>query len=135
MNQYKELTVAQAMTVDPITIRSSTSCALAEETMDVSDIRHLPVVDTNNRVLGIISERDLRLARPGDTVADLMTDDVLVVTGENRLREATAVMLRHKVGAIPVVDSGNRLVGIVTQTDIVRLAHDILGGDELSADD
>jgi CBS domain-containing protein len=105
--------------------------------MHTAGIRHLPVVDAANRLLGVLTDRDLRhhLFSPAvfpalgmtsvDTLlgaaraADLMVTDVVTVRPEQSLGEAARLMMTKKIGSLPVVEAG-RLVGILTETDMLR---------------
>jgi CBS domain-containing protein len=80
----------------------------------------------------MLSDRDVRrwvgAGMPGVHVAHAMARDVLSVRPTTLAHEAAAVMLDHKVGGLPVIDDDGRLVGILTETDLVRVAHRVLGG-------
>ena len=89
--------------------------------MQEADIRHLPVVDRAGRLTGVRSERDAYRGL-------LQSRDLSITVGsmpETLASEATALMLDHKIG---VVDEDMHLIGVVTETDFLRLAHDRLGG-------
>jgi len=97
--------------------------------MQMSAIRHLPVVE-KNELLGLVTQRDL-LGFHGsedDKVRDCMRSGLATVTPETMAHEAAYLMLRGSIGSIPVVDTEGRLVGIVTDTDFVRIAYTLLGG-------
>jgi acetoin utilization protein AcuB len=97
-------------------------------------IRHLLVV-SEGRLEGIVTDRDIRLNLPSPatslsvwelnhllarlTVADVMTKSVIVIDPARDAREAARIMIDHKIGALPVLD-GARLVGIITETDLLR---------------
>jgi len=97
-------------------------------------IRHLLVV-SEGRLEGIVTDRDIRLNLPSPatslsvwelnhllarlTVADVMTKSVIVIDPARDAREAARIMIDHKIGALPVLD-GERLVGIITETDLLR---------------
>ena len=134
-SRYRGMTVGDVMAPSPVAVRPGSTLAAARALMDESDIRHLPVVDGDGRVLGILSHRDLvRAEGRGEqkvTVGELMTENVLVVAAGNRLCEASELMLDHKIGALPVVDGDDVLVGIITETDFLRIAHIACGGDVL----
>lgn len=126
--------VADIMTTSAITVLETVMVSDAERTMSERDIRHLPVVDRNGRLIGILSDRDVlrtfeKSRDKAVAVADVMTEDVLTVRPETRACEATALMLDRKIGALPVVDPEMHVVGVVTETDFLRFAHNILGGD------
>ena len=103
-------------------------------------IRHLPVV-SDSKVLGIVTDRDVKRATPSllsgidrdeyervlktTTVAQFMTREPLTVTPNTRLKAAVKIFLERKVGALPVIDDGH-LVGILTDIDILRVVHEML---------
>ena len=135
--KYTDLTVASLMTRDVVTVSPRTMAVSAEKIMMQGGFRHLPVVSADGELLGILSDRDLLRARTLNrdgyiAVAEVMSNEVVhFARPETRAREATWIMLGEKLGAIPVVDN-QRLVGLVTETDFLRLAHEILGGDSMS---
>jgi acetoin utilization protein AcuB len=120
------------MTRRPATVRVTTSIAQAMRLLQELDVRHLPVVNEDGELEGMISDRDLRglpLADIDDApqrvhvnaaVATIMSTDVLSVEEEAPLGDVVAMMLEAKVGAIPVVDADGRLVGIVSYVDLLR---------------
>jgi acetoin utilization protein AcuB len=98
-------------------------------------IRHLPVAAPDGRLLGIITDRDIRLNLPSQatslsvweinhllsklTVEEVMTQAVITVGPDRPARDAACLMVDHQIGALPVEDGG-RLVGIVTETDLLK---------------
>ncbi len=136
------LRVRELMTPAPVTIRPSDTVGAAWRTMRGRRLRHLPVVGTDGRLVGIVTDRDLRQvvldpdihAQLGTTppsldglaVGDVMTWGAITVRPDSDLREAARVMHAHKVGALPVVEHG-RLVGILTESDLVKAFIDALG--------
>jgi CBS domain-containing protein len=135
-----EETVAQIMSPDPVTLSSDDSVAMARREMELATIRHLPVVDGDNLV-GLITQRDVLSYRGSDDapVSKLMRSDVVTVSPQTAAHEAAYMILRHSIGSVPVVDDHGALVGIVTDTDFVRVAYTLLGGrvdpDELAAEE
>ncbi len=132
----QDILVSDLMTSMVTTITERMTVHEARAEMEKGDIRHLPVVDQENRVVGILSDRDLIRSMEGPLetamlVKEVMTQDVLTVRPESQPCEATALMLDHKIGAVPVVSGDMRLVGLVTETDFLRIAHRALGGDHL----
>ena len=109
------------MTRHPETINPDDILAKAKEMMDVGGFRRLPVI-RDGEVVGMLTERDLR-AHGGyleSTKVDAaMSTPVISVGPHSTVQEATRLMLRHKVGGFPVLDSG-KLVGIVTTIDMLR---------------
>lgn len=104
------------------TVTSDTTLGEAGELLRAMDVRHLPVVQ-DERVVGMLSDRDLRRAqgtnRGADTpVGEVMSSDVSVIEPEKPLSFAAELMLARRIGAVPVVDDG-RLIGIVTLTDLL----------------
>jgi len=135
--RHTEQTVSDVMCTELIVVTDCETLNHADADMRLSDIRHLPVIDDEQQLCGILSDRDIykALARPGKStvlVSDVMTRDVITLPPEAPLREITALMLDHKVGAAPVVNADGELVGIVTETDILRIAHSLLGGDVMA---
>jgi CBS domain-containing protein len=132
--------VDSVMTRDPESISPEDSVERAAGTMLEAGIRHLPVVDDDGRVLGIVSERDLR-ERIGaderewfraaasvleDSVDHLMTPDPAVIRSGTSLLDAVEILERDRVGALPVVDDDDRLVGILSYIDVLDLMRDAL---------
>lgn len=126
----RNLKVADVMTPDPATLSPAQKLHRAWEEMRVGRFRHLPVLDRRARLVGIVTHRDL-LATQGDVerrVAEVMQTDVKCVETQTAAHEAAYLLLRHSIGCVPVVDSGERLLGIVTESDFVRIAYTALGG-------
>jgi acetoin utilization protein AcuB len=141
------ITVADYMTRAPATIHSDALVRGVVDMMQKRKIRHLPVVDREGHLVGIVTDRNLRQVifdpaiqdRLGDlagalntlTVRDVMTWGVITVRPEAQIREAARVMRERKVGALPVVD-GERVVGMLTETDVLRAFQDVLDRGVLS---
>jgi acetoin utilization protein AcuB len=126
------LVAEEVMTRNPTTIRPSTTVAQALQALHELDVRHLPVTNQDQELVGMISDRDLRgmpfdftaegktQMLPDAPVADLMSSDVISVELETGLGEIIDLMIDQKVGAIPVVDARGVLVGIVSYVDLLR---------------
>jgi acetoin utilization protein AcuB len=126
--------VRDLMTPSPITTGPETPVLEARQVMIEKRIRHLLVVE-GSKLLGIITDRDIRLNLPSPatslsvweinyllarmTVASAMTESVVIVSPDHDAKAAAALLLDHKIGALPVVDGG-RLLGIITETDLLR---------------
>jgi acetoin utilization protein AcuB len=135
------------MSRSAVTIHSDALVRGAVEMMKKRRIRHLPVVDREGHLVGIVTDRDLRqvvfdpavqerLGTLGDAlstlrVRDVMTWGVVIVHPESDVRHAARLMREQKIGALPVVD-GDRVVGILTETDVLRVFQDVLGRSVLS---
>lgn len=122
--------VAEIMTGDPTILHPSDPMERAAEEMKLGQIHHLPVVDRNNLLVGIISHRDVLAASANlDRRADqLMTTDVKSVGPDTAAHEAAYLLLRYGIGCVPVTNDAGVLVGIVTEADFVRVAYRLLGG-------
>lgn len=126
--------VRDLMTVLPFTVRPEMPVVNAMRWMRQRHIRHLLVVQ-DGRLVGIVTDRDIRLSRPSPaaplsvweltslfarlTVGEVMTSTVIVVDAERDAVEAAAIMLGHRIGALPVI-YGGQIVGILTESDFVR---------------
>ena len=126
--------VRDIMTARPITVGRETPMLEARQRMFAQRIRHLVVVE-DDRVVGIVTDRDIRLNLPSPatslsvweinfllarlTVGAVMTAAVLVVEPDRPIAEAARLLIDHKISALPVIEGG-RLVGILTESDFVR---------------
>lgn len=127
------LTVEDLMTRDVVTIQEGDNLALGDDLLKLNHIRHLPVV-REGKLVGLVSHRDLirALAKLAGSRAtpiwaqDVMSRDVETVSPSTSVREVVEKLLDHKFGCLPVVDDGGTLVGIVTDSDLVRLAGQLL---------
>ena len=133
--------VRDRMTRSATTIQSDALVGSAVALMRSRHVRHLPVVDHGGRLVGIVTDRDLRQvvfdpavqARLGRvteglrslTVQDVMTWGALSVTPDTSVRDAARLMHANKIGALPVVDN-DRVVGILTETDVLRTFREML---------
>ncbi len=133
------LQVKDIMTHEVQTVGRNEQLAVADTLMKQSRIRHLPVLDAEGMVCAVVSQRDLfrgallRALGFGGRAEDAMLRQVAVkeamsaeihtVTPDTSVAEAARVMIERKIGCLPVV-LGGKLVGIVTETDFVRLVAD-----------
>jgi len=131
------------MSVDVITVDEDTSMMKASIIMKEKKIRCLPVVDKGGKVVGIVTDRDLRDASPSKAttldvyelnyllssmkIRDIMTKEIVYVRPDETAEFAALLMLENKISSLPVVNNKNRLVGIITQTDIFKLLISIAG--------
>ena len=138
------LYVKDFMRTPVVTISSEAGLDRALMIMRTQRIRHLPVVDDNGQMVGLISDRDLRLSMleteqgPGGApkgyylpaltkVSSVMVTNVLTASPEMLLANAAVVMSERKYGCLPVVDlATKKAVGIVTETDMLRLLASML---------
>lgn len=130
--------VKRWMTGDPVSIDGSSSAYEALELMVRRGIRHLPVVDAERRVLGVLSFDDIRAAVNAPvswkasisddarreatrwSVAELMNDSPIVAREDEALSSAADLLADARIGCLPVVDDTGRLVGLLSETDALR---------------
>ena len=133
----REYMVTPVITVTPDTLLDD-----ALRTMHQRHIRRLPVVD-NGKLVGLITRHGLRGAVPSSAiplsiwgthyqlskmkVRDVMITDVITVTPDTTIEEASALVEKHKVGTLPVIDERKNVVGIITRTDLLHLMAQVLG--------
>ena len=112
------------MIVNPVTVRPDTSVKSALEIMERYKISGVPVVSDGNKLVGILTNRDLRFIKPTDynkPVSMFMTKENLIVAKERiTLEEAKEILHRHKIEKLPIVDKEGNLVGLITIKDIVK---------------
>ncbi|MFV9646983.1 MAG: CBS domain-containing protein [Desulfobacterales bacterium] len=119
------------MIPDPITITEKASISDAIELMKVNSIRHLPVVSPQKVLKGFLTLADLKQglipSMLGDlTLTDLMIKKPITVEPDSDIEIAAQLIYKHKIGGIPVVKK-NKLVGIITESDILRAFIDMMG--------
>jgi len=126
--KVKEIMVKEVATLD-----ANDELSLANDIMRLGRIRHLPVMD-GNRLVGIVSERDLFRSSLAQAlgyatkntrdlmktlrIKDVMVSGVITITPDTEVCEATKIMIEEKIGCLPVVED-NRMVGLITETDIL----------------
>ena len=110
------------MIYDPITIKRGKTVKDALDIMQEYHIGGIPVVDDDNRLVGIVTNRDLRFQTDGGRlIDDIMTSENLIVTHQQtNLENASSILLKHKIEKLPVVDSDNHLLGLITYKDITK---------------
>ena len=110
------------MIYDPVTIRKGSTVRYALEMMRDYHIGGIPVVDEDNHLVGIVTNRDLRFERRLDKQIDeVMTKENLVTTNaKTDLGDAAQILQENKIEKLPVVDSDNHLVGLITYKDITK---------------
>ena len=110
------------MIYDPVTIRCGSTVKEALGMMSEYHIGGIPVVDENNMLRGIVTNRDLRFERNLDRrIDEVMTCDNLITTSQTTdLEEAADILQKHKIEKLPVVDAEGHLIGLVTYKDITK---------------
>ncbi|MGF1763900.1 CBS domain-containing protein [Aliivibrio kagoshimensis] len=131
--------VSDMMTPNPHTLLRSNSIDDARNMMTEHDIHHVPIVDDEGLLLGLVTQKDLLSAQESslqrqseelDTnhlaqLSELMHKSVMTVSPHGGLKEAAKFMQKHKIGCLPILENG-KLVGIITDTDFVGIAINLL---------
>jgi acetoin utilization protein AcuB len=123
------MVVNQLMTKEPTTVAPTDTLERARLLMEAGGFRRVPVVD-QGKLVGIVSDRDIRQHAGHLThtrVDAAMTQRVITVTPSTMMEKAAHLLLKNKVGGLPVVDDNNRVVGIVTTSDILESFVRMLG--------
>ncbi len=139
-----ERLVSDVMQTEVASLSSGDRLDLVEDIMTLGRIRHMPVLE-DGRLVGVVSQRDLLAASLSGTldfddqhrrsfirsveVDEVMSRDLCTVEPDATLREAAVRMLRRRVGCVPVIKPDGTLVGLLTETDLVRTAFLSEGGD------
>ena len=134
--------VGERMSKNPVVISRDTGVDDALRLMRDKNVRRLPVVDKNGKLVGIVSDKDLYLASPSPatsldifelryllsrlTVEKIMSTPVITVTPKTPLEEAARIMADKKIGGLPVID-GDNMVGIITESDLFKIFVELLG--------
>lgn len=123
--------VKDLMVSNPITITATSSIRKAIEVMKGNSIRHLPVVTKGNRLKGFITLADLKQGLMPSmltdvSLSDLMIKEPLTVHPEDDIEIAAQLIYEYKIGGMPVVKDG-KVVGIITESDILRAFIDMMG--------
>lgn len=139
--------VRDYMTRHPIMIEPEKSVVDAQGIMVNNDIRHLPVVGDGKKLLGMITRQRLTIDPSqlsslnvweitrylsGLTVQKVMVkgDDLRTVSPDATLEEAADIMMKHKIGSLPVVEDGHIVVGILTEADLLDALKNLLGAND-----
>ena len=120
--------VGDLMSTALIVVRDSDSIGVADAQMKLGSIRHIPVVDAKQNLVGILSSRDVLLAlargKKAIRVGETMTRDPVTVTPDTPVHEAIELLLEHRFGSLPVLGTDGHLIGIVTDTDFLIAARE-----------
>jgi acetoin utilization protein AcuB len=136
--------VKDRMSSPAITITPNTQFQHALELIRDHHCRRLPVVDDAGNLVGIVSEHDLLHVTPSPItslsawelnylhgrihVQEIMTQDVVTTMPDTPLGDAVLLMAEHKIGGLPVVNEDDRVVGVITETDVFKAFVEMLGG-------
>jgi acetoin utilization protein AcuB len=129
--------VSDWMTRNVVHIKPTTTLPKAHELMNSKNIRRLPVIDDNGRLVGIVTQGDVRGAEPSQAtslsvwelnyllanlcIEEIMTSDLVTVNQKATIGEAARLMLEYRISGLPVTDDEGKLVGIITESDIFRM--------------
>lgn len=135
--------VANWMTKEVVTITPDRSMMKASKVMKDKGISRVPVVDENGKIVGIISDRDIKDASPSKAttldmhelyyllseikIKDIMTKKVTTIRVDETVEKAAVLMLEGNFGGLPVLDENDKVVGIVTDTDVFKVLVEISG--------
>ncbi len=110
------------MIYDPVTITKEATVGDALRLMKENHIGGIPVVDEQMKLIGIVTNRDLRFQTDMNlSIAEVMTCENLVTTTNPDLQEASQILLKNKIEKLPVVDNDGKLIGLITYRDITKI--------------
>lgn len=135
--------IAEIMTSPVISVNCEAHFREVVKIFQEKRVRHIPIVNKESEVVGIMSQRDLYKLQPphknedgvwvydmdvidGFILSNVMTANPFTLFGKSTLAEAIGPMVRNKYGCIPIVDDKKKLCGIITQYDMLKIAFDIL---------
>ena len=124
--------VESLMTKDPFTISDRTSVQEAIHLMQDHSIRHLPVVDRSGKLLGWVTLSDMKQGLlpamvTGLSVSDLMVKNPVTIHPNADIEAVARIIHEKKIGGLPVVDDDNKVVGVMTVTDLLNAFINIMG--------
>jgi acetoin utilization protein AcuB len=133
--------ISKVMTRNVVTIDKDADISSAQEKMSEHRIRHLPVVEENNLLIGIVTDRDVRSALPSSQFSDkektekitsskieeIMTKNPITISPLDTIQDALLLLEKKRFGALPVVDPQKKLIGIITTRDLFREFINVLG--------
>lgn len=137
MEFLKKTLIKEVMAAPAITVNENDDFSKVHEKFQFHDIRHLPVVNANGGIVGLITQRELfKIHSPhklddgnwfydkdllnGFILKNVMFKDVFTLTPERPLYDAVDFMVRQKVGCVPIVDDYNFVQGVITRDDILK---------------
>jgi len=136
------INVQDMMTASPKTLSRYNSLHDARALMQRNKFRHIPIVDENQQLVGLVTQRnvlshgvtsqdfiereELEKIESGTLLADIMTTKLVTVNGDMKIADAAHLIYKNKYGCLPVVDSGYQLIGIITDHDFVAMTIQLL---------
>ena len=125
------------MTTEVITLTPDKSMMKAAKLMKDHNINRIPIVDEAGKVVGIVSDRDIKEASPSKAttldmhelyyllselkIGNIMTKNPICLAPEDTIEKAAALMMEHGFGGMPVTDENGKLVGIITDSDVFKV--------------
>lgn len=127
--------VRDRMSSHPVTIRADADYKKALILMQDHAMHHVPVLDAGDKLVGVLAERDVLLAlahylQSAIEVAEVMHRNVVTAAPDMPITEAAMLMVNNKIGGLPVIDGDQRVVGIITETDIFTAFVELLSQDK-----
>ena len=141
MRYTDKLTIGDIMLKNVVTALEDFTVEQVYTSMLEGRFRHMPIVSRQKKLLGIVSDRDLRnvlvfindpqgrktaVGNQKLTIGRVMTREPLSASPEDSVKTAVKLMVKHKVGCLPVCDADDKLLGIVTETDMLKLLESLL---------
>ena len=134
------ITIDELMTTNPYTLSESDTLEDARKLMTEKNIRHIPITDRDKKLRGLVTQRDILQAtspaadqQEDVKLSDIMIKHVSVIHTTDSVRQAAMFLQSHKYGCLPVVEN-DRLVGIITDSDFITIAINLLEQIELTED-
>ncbi len=136
--------VSRSMTSKVITVQAHDTILEAQKKMATHRIRHLPVIDADDRLIGVVTDRDVRSVLPYDCYKDpdcseeketaaglkieeIMTNDPITISPSDTIQDTLLLIQEKRVGAFPVVNADGKLKGIISVRDLLRAFTNVLG--------
>ena len=135
LQQFGKIKISEIMVKDPLFITPDEKISSTELLMLRKKIGGLPVVkdQKNQQLIGIITQRDIRLARfamslesPNTTVKDLMTSGPFVIKKDENIKEVLVLMFEKDIQRLPVVNDNHKLIGLIVQSQILKKLFDVM---------
>ena len=136
------ISVKEMMTTNPFTLSRFDSLSDARSLMDEKNIRHIPIVDEDLKLIGLVTQRDilsrgitsqkhadrdeLEKIESGIILADIMTTKIISITTNLQINNAAQLIFSKKIGCLPVTNFQNKLEGIITDHDFVAMTIQLL---------
>jgi acetoin utilization protein AcuB len=136
--------VSRSMTIKVVTVQPDATVLEAQKLMATHAIRHLPVIDGEDQLVGVVTDRDIRSVLPYDCykdpdctnkeakfaglkIRDIMVTEPLTISPSDTIQDALLLFQEKRIGAFPVVDDSGKLKGIISVRDLLRAFTNVLG--------